>query len=165
MNAAPLFRSYADAWQTWSQFGWRFSEMLFASSQVIAHRTDRMRTTNTSPRADDRQEFSVMKQEKIDAARESAQEMALESILASQRYAAFAFGQFFAGMPALLSLSLPGTPRQISARRVRLVHSTVQRSALSANKLSAETGKIVQKGLTPIRKRATANAKRLKRVR
>ncbi len=41
MNAAPLFRSYVETWQTWSQLGWRFSEMLFASSQVIAHRTDR----------------------------------------------------------------------------------------------------------------------------
>ena len=165
MNPAPLLRSYVDAWQTWSQFGWRYSEMLFASSQVIAHRTDRIRKAGTASRADDRQEFSLMKQEKVEAALESAQAIALESVLASQRYAAFAFRQFFAGMPALLALALPGTPDQVSARRIRLVRNTVQRSAVSANKLSHATGKIVQKGLTPIRKRATANAKRLKRVR
>ena len=165
MNPAPLLQSYVDAWQTWSRFGWRFSEMLFASSQVIVHRTDRMRKAGTALHADDRQEFSLMKQEKVEAALESAQAMALESVLAGQRYAAFAFGQFFAGMPALLALALPGTAGQVSARRIRLVHDTVQRSALSATRLSNATGKIVQKGLTPIRKRATANAKRLKRVR
>jgi len=106
-----------------------------------------------------------MKQEKVDAALESAQAMALESILAGQRYAAFTFRQFFAGMPALLSLALPGTPRQLSARQIRLVRNTVHQTAMSTNKLSVATGKIVQRGLTPIRKRATANAKRLKRVR
>lgn len=165
MNQASLFQSYADAWRIWSQFGSRYTEMMLASAQVITHRTDRMRTAGSSPNAVDRQEFSLMKQEKVDAAFESAQAMALESVFASQRYAAFAFGQFFAGMPALLSLALPGTARQVSERRVRLVRTAVQRSALSVNKLSSETGKIVQKGLTPIRKRATANAKRLKRGR
>ena len=165
MNPTSLFQSYADAWRIWAQFGSRFTEMMFASSQVIAHRTDRMRTAGSSPNAVDRQEFSLMKQEKVDAAFESAQAMALESVFASQRYAAFAFGQFFTGMPALLSLALPGTARQVSERRVRLVRSTVNRSALAANKLSTATGKIVQKGLTPFGKRATANAKRLKRVR
>jgi hypothetical protein len=164
MNTAPLFRSYVDAWRIWSGFGLRFSEMLFASSQVIAHRTDRMRAAHTTPRADDRQEFALMKQEKVDAALESAQAMALESVFAGQRYAAFAFGQFFAGMPALFSLALPGTPRQISARQVRLVRNTVHQTALSTNKLSVATGKIVQRGLTPIRKRATTNAKRLRKV-
>jgi hypothetical protein len=165
MNTAPLLRSYVDAWRIWSGFGLRFSETLFASSQVIAHRADRMRAAHTTPRADDRQEFALMKQEKVDAALESAQAMALESVLAGQRYAAFTFRQFFAGMPALLSLALPGTPRQISARQVRLVRNTVHQTAMSTNKLSVATGKIVQRGLTPIRKRATANAKRLKRVR
>ncbi|HEX9452450.1 MAG TPA: polyhydroxyalkanoate granule-associated phasin [Burkholderiales bacterium] len=165
MNTAPLLRSYVDAWRIWSGFGLRFSETLFASSQVIAHRTDRMRAAHTTPRADDREEFALMKQEKVDAALESAQAMALESILAGQRYAAFTFRQFFAGMPALLSLALPGTPRQLSARQIRLVRNTVHQTAMSTNKLSVATGKIVQRGLTPIRKRATANAKRLKRVR
>ena len=165
MNPASLFQSYADAWRIWAQFGSRYTEMMFASAQVITHRTDRMRTAESTPSAADRQEFSLMKQEKVDAAFESTQAMGLESVLASQRFAVFAFGQFFAGMPALLSLALPGTPRQVAARRVRLVRSTVQRSALAANKISAATGRIVQKGLTPIRKRATANAKRLKRVR
>jgi hypothetical protein len=139
--------------------------MMFASAQVITHRTGRMRTAGSSPSAIDKQEFSLMKQEKVDAALESAQAMAWESIFAGQRYAAFALGQFFGAMPALFSLALPGTARQVSDRRIRLVRSTLQRSAVSANKLSAETGKIVQRGLTPIRKRATANAKRLKRVR
>jgi hypothetical protein len=165
MNTAPLFRSYVDAWRIWSGFGLRFSETLFASSQVISHRTDRMRAAHTTPRADDRQEFSLMKQEKVDAAIESAQAMALESVFAGQRFAVFAFGQLFAGMPALLSLALPGTARQVSARQVRLVRSAVNRSTLAANKLSAATGKIVQQGLTPIRKRATANARRLSKVR
>ena len=165
MNSASLFQSYADAWRIWSQFGSRFSEMMFASAQVITHRTDRMRPAGASPNAEDSKEFSLMKQEKVDAAVESVQAMALESVLASQRYAAFAFGQFFAGMPALLSLALPGTARQVSERRVRLVRTAVQQSALSANKFSAATGKIIQKGLTPVRKRATANAKRLRKAR
>ncbi|HVY08169.1 MAG TPA: polyhydroxyalkanoate granule-associated phasin [Burkholderiales bacterium] len=164
MNAASLFRSYADAWRVWVVLGLRFSEMLLASSQVIAYRTERMRTAGSNPRADDIKEFALMKQEKLDAGFESAQAMAMESIFASQRYAAFAFGQFFSGMPALLSLALPGTHRQVARRQLRLVRTGLGRSALSASKLSGETGKIAQRALTPIRTRAGANAKRLRKL-
>ncbi len=165
MNNTPLLKSWVDACRIWSDLGWRYSEMMLSSAQVIAHRSDRMRTAGANPNALDRAEFFLMKQEKVDAAVESSRMMGMETMLASQRFAAFAFGQFFKGLPAYMALALPGTYKQVSGRQLAVVRNALESTALSANKVSVASGRIAQRGLTPVRKRATDNARRLSKGR
>lgn len=165
MSSPTPFKSWLDASRIWFDVGWRYSEMMFASAQVIALRSDLMRRAGASSKASDHAEFSLMKQEKVEAAAESVQAMALASLLEGQRYAAFAFAQFLRGLSAWVSLAFPGTYQQVSARQLNLVRNTLQDTALSTNKVSAATARIARRGLAPIRKRAGANARRLKAAR
>src|ERR1700694_4277766 len=60
----------------WIDLAWKIGEMSMASAQVIAHRTTRMAAAGPMPNARDRQEFTRMGREKIEAATESTRAIA-----------------------------------------------------------------------------------------
>jgi len=64
----------------WSELALKTSEMLTASAQVIGHRTGRMITCGPVPNSEDQLEFTLMGQEKIEAAAEAAAAMAFHAV-------------------------------------------------------------------------------------
>ena len=64
------------------------SEMAFASARVIDHRTRRMAQAGWRPTVRDREEFTLMSREKVDAALESAQAMVDELLRMQEDVAA-----------------------------------------------------------------------------
>ena len=109
-----------------------------AAPQVIAHRLARMAIAGASPSARDRKEFRRMGTEKIAAANEAWNAMAVEAFRANQRMA-FSFMQSF-WFPWM-------RPKQSASRRMS----------------DAALG-VLGKGMAPVRRRAVANAKRLARA-
>jgi hypothetical protein len=108
-----------------------------AVPQVIAHRVARMAVAGASPSARDRAEFRRMGTEKIAAAHEAWAAMATQAVVENQK-AALRFMQAF-WFPWM---------RTAAPKRLERV---------------AED--ILAKGIAPVRRRAEANAKRLRRGR
>lgn len=138
--------------------------MLFASAQVIHHRTNRLAQSGVSPNARDRREFTRMGQEKIEAATESAQAMAARMVTLNTQMGATAFRQMLNGMGELMSM-LASPAAALSAKgQAELLRDAVNNSARVASQLSgsmAQVAHVAQQGLKPIHSRATGNAKRL----
>jgi len=112
-----------------------------AVPQVLGHRLSRMALAGGSPSLRDRREFSRMATEKLAAFSQSWTAMAAEAFLAQQRI-------------ALSIMSAVWFPWAYSG------HLT---SAM--NQLSGAALRVCEKGLGPIQRRATANARRLARRR
>lgn len=135
----------------WLRTAYGAAQIWISAPQVIALRSARVLAEGFAPRADTRRELARMVQEKIAAGRESAAAMTLEAWrmnwelalmplrlwwgiwLGVARWAPFA--------PARGPLPVAAVPKQ----------------------LAAAASRIVQSGLTPVRRRVTANAKRLRR--
>ncbi len=144
----------------WTDLALRASEMMLASSQVIAHRTDRMARAGPLPDERDQREFSLMGQEKLDAARESSQAMADQLLATNQRLSTRAFNQMLSSATAMMSLAASRTPAESAERQARLARA-VTRSLASGTSLSKAAARVASRGLDPIHLRATANARRL----
>jgi|ERR1700674_1160932 hypothetical protein len=144
----------------WTGLAFKTAEMMMASAQVIGHRTSRMAMAGPTPNERDRREFSLMGQEKMEAASESAQVMAQHMIAINQQIGARAFSQMLAGATDMWSLAASVTAGQALVRHAKLVR-TLSGGAVSASRLSTSAARIAQRGLKPIHSRATANAKRL----
>ena len=114
----------------------------FAVPQVMAHRIARMALAGSSPSARDRREFELMCAEKAAAFYESWNAMLVAMLRANAELALWSSRSFVPGWPA----SRPSS---------RAAISQIQRAA---------TG-ILGEGLAPVRSRAVANARRLRRVR
>ena len=110
----------------------------FAVPQVMAYRIARMALAGSSPSARDRREFQRMGAEKVAAFYESWNAMLVETFRANARLARLFF-------PAW-----PGSPPS---------------SRAAAGHLQRATTGIFGKGVAPVRRRAVANARRLRRVR
>lgn len=108
----------------------------FAVPQVIAHRTARMMMAGAAPSARDRKELHRMGTEKIFAAGEAWNAMAIQAVLENQKLALSCMQSFW--FPWL-------------------------RSKSASSQLSNAAIGILGKGMDPIRRRAVANAKRLGR--
>jgi hypothetical protein len=116
-------------------------ELGVAVPQVIAHRVARMAVAGASPSARDRKEFHLMGAEKITALNEACNAMAVQAFRENQKLA----------LAYMQSLWFPWL-RQPSAKSAS---RHLNKAALA----------ILGKGMTPIRRRAVANAKRLGRSR
>ena len=119
------------------------AELMFAVPQVVAHRLGRMNAGGTSVR--DRRELQRMSSEKVAAFGESWNQMAVQMLKANQQMAqAWASAWFLPfGMPS----------------------STARKSFLrAAAQMQGATLQVLASGLGPVHRRATANAKRLGRV-
>ncbi len=146
--------------QIWAELVWKVGEMSVASAQVIAHRTTRMAAAGPLPNSRDRQEFSRMGHEKVEAATESAAAIATQLTTMSGMLGVRAFSHMMNANAALISLAVSRTPRQFFVRQAKLANA-VSRSAITASALSDATARLAGRGLKPIHARATANARRL----
>lgn len=117
------------------------AELAVAVPQVVAHRVTRMALSGPKLSDRDRKEFQRMVAEKSAAFTESWSAMATEALLANQALAG--------GM--LRSLLSGAGGRRSSAASAA---AQLQRSALG----------ILVKGVTPVHRKAVANAKRLART-
>jgi hypothetical protein len=149
------------AWTTLAMKTW---EMLFASAQVIGHRTGRMALAGPAPGARDRREFQRMGMEKAEAAAESAQAMALRMFSANQQLGLTAMRQMLSGWNALASLANSRTIPQTLKLQNDLLQNTMFHANAATSQLADSFARTIHKGLTPIHSRATANARRLSRT-
>lgn len=118
------------------------AELAFAVPQVVAHRVTRMALSGPRLSLRDRKEFERMVAEKNAAFGESWQAMAAQAAVAHQQLAASFFRSF-------LAVARGRTPS----------------AAASAAQLHKAALGVLGKGLAPVHRKATANAKRLARTR
>jgi hypothetical protein len=116
-------------------------DLAFAVPQVVAHRVARMAIAGGKPSARDRQELYRMSTEKISALNEAWSSMALETYRANQKLALSWMQSFW--FPWL-------RPKSGSSAATQLSNAALD---------------ILAKGMTPIRRRAVSNARRLGRPR
>jgi hypothetical protein len=161
MRPTTLYALVVDPFRIWSALAWKTGEMMLASAQVIGHRSNRMLSAGSSPGAGDRRELALMGQEKMAAAAESAQAMALSWMRLNEQFGAIAFQQMLTGTAAIMSLAASRTRGQSAARQAKLVRDTMTHSAVAASQLSKSVAHLAHRGLKPIHSRATGNARRL----
>ena len=141
MLGEQWWRTVSDAAQIW-----------IAAPQVISLRSARVLADGFASRADTRRELVRMVQEKTAAAGESAAAVALQVWKANWELAL---------MPVRLWWGMLGG----AARRAPIIPAggLLPVAPVAAPKqLAAAASRIVQSGLTPVRRRVTANAKRLR---
>jgi hypothetical protein len=163
MKRRPRYSLPSNPFMIWTDLAFKVAETMLASAQVIGHRTNRIARAGPTPSAKDRREFTLMGREKISAAAESAQAMAMSMMVVNQQVGVLAFKQMLTGTSAMMSLASSRTTGQVVARHARLVRDTMANSALATPQISTSAARLVQKGLGPIHARATGNAKRLRK--
>jgi hypothetical protein len=146
----------------WVDLAGKSYEMMCASAQVIAHRTNRMALAGNSPSARDRREFALMGQEKLEAGAKSAQAMAVEMLTMGASWGAAAGRDWLRSYSALTALAHSQNASQMIARQAALAQALGQ-SALGMADATTSASKLAHRGLKPIHARAVANAKRLGR--
>ncbi len=119
----------------------KMAELAFAAPQVVAHRVTRMAVAGPIHSPRDRKEFKRMSAEKTEAFAQSWNAMTMQAFTANQALAASFFRSFW-------SPSLRGMPSA---------------SAVSAQLRGAALD-VLGKGLSPVHRKAVANAKRLGRT-
>ncbi|ESQ83331.1 hypothetical protein AEAC466_13865 [Asticcacaulis sp. AC466] len=159
MAKSSLFNPFA----LWVDLGMQTAGMMLASAEVITHRTSRMAQSSWPPSAKDTAEFTLMGAEKVEAAMESLQSVALSMMTLNPLMSAQVWRRMSAVQSDLFSLATSATLTQAMARNAKLTRS-LRRAATSANGLSDHTATAALKALQPIRSRAMANAKRLGKV-
>ena len=142
-------RSRGPAVPVWWRNAVHAWELALAAPEVIAHRTARMAAAGRVPSARDQKEFTRMGQEKVEAVAESLSAMALPMLKLNQELASLTARQWQQSWKWWSAWS-PLTP--LAAGR-------------SSTQLADSFARVVQKGLAPVHKRATQNAKRLRRLR
>jgi hypothetical protein len=125
------------------KFASQATELAFATPQVVNKRVAQMLFAGPLPSADDRKEFKLMSDEKVEAFKESWAAMATETVLAQQR------------------LAIGMTTSMLKAAWFPWIASTS--SDMFANQMGNATMGVLNKGMEPVRKRAVANARRLSR--
>ncbi|MCY7353745.1 MAG: hypothetical protein LH470_01425 [Lysobacter sp.] len=136
-----------------ARLGQQMTEMMIAAPQVVAHRTTRILMAGHTPGARDSREFQAMGGEKLAAFSESWQAMASQAII-SQIQLATTLTQMAFKQSSLWWTPFGASRGMSTADMTQLGHQ-MQSAALQ----------IASKGMAPVRKRAVANAKRLKQIR
>ena len=138
----------------------KVAELAMAAPQVAAIRTARMLAAGANPGADDRAEFSQMCTEKVQAFWESMFAMNAQVLKAQEEYTRTAALQWWRlwGTPWWLAASRPVAGAIASLPRVPGLAGPTRRQRQRA------IAKVLEAGLTPVHKRATANARRLGRI-
>ena len=155
--ATPLL---ANPFGLWTDLALKTAEMMMASAKVIQHRSARMLAAEVVPSARDRREFTLMGQEKVDAATDSTQAVMAQWAGAGAKMNARAARQMISGTSALLSLMCSRSPRQFVARQAALLRAMNSSAAVTTSQSAA---RLAQGALKPFHARATANARRLGR--
>jgi hypothetical protein len=129
--------------QSTRKFAAQAAELAFATPQVVNKRVAQMMFAGPLPSTDDRKEFKLMSDEKVDAFKESWAAMATETVLAQQR------------------LVIGMTTSMLKAAWFPWI--APQANDMFANQVGNATMGVLNKGMEPVRKRAVANARRLSR--
>jgi hypothetical protein len=142
------------SWQVIGEQWWRTvsdaAQIWIAAPQVISLRSARLLAGGFAAPADTRRELVRMVQEKAAAAGESATAMALQVWKTNWELALMPL-RLWSGIAA-------------SATRPKMPAALLPVGRVAAPKeLAVAASRIVQSGLTPVRRRVTANAKRLRR--
>jgi hypothetical protein len=145
----------------WASLGWKTGAMMMEAAQVIGHRTGRMALSPPAPGATDRREFALMKQEKVEAAVESAQAIGLRLAMLNQLFVELALRQMLTTTIGMMALACSRTPTRSSAHQSRLVHDALAGSTVLGCKLVSSTAQIGTVALSPLHTRVRANALRL----
>jgi len=144
----------------WSDLGWKTAEMMMASAQVVAHRTNLMAQSSFPPSAADQAEFTLMGQEKVEAAQESlwaaTTDMMTQNPVNMMKAIQGMMGLSYDMFRLAGSQSIPEAIRN-NAR----VNRGLRRAAVDATRLTHSAAGLADATLQPIHKAATANAKRL----
>jgi len=119
----------------------KMAELAFAVPQVVAHRVTRMSIAGPTLSQRDRKEFKRMSAEKTEAFSESWNAMTMQAFRANQSLAASMFRSFWSPSPRGVTSASAVTAR-------------LQGIALD----------VLGKGLSPVHRKAVANAKRLGRT-
>jgi hypothetical protein len=135
------------------------AELAIAAPQVIALRSARMLSAGAVPAARDRRELARMSAEKVQAFSESMAAMAAQISRNNQEWSLFALRQWWT-VCTRSWLSLVG-----GALRPRISVAPLSGSVATQQRLQRSVASVVEKGLSPVHKRATANARRLSRRR
>ncbi len=144
----------------WADVAVKTGEMLVSSGSVIQVRTQRMAAAGLTPSAADIAEFTLMGQEKLDAANESGAAMAVQMQNTQVAFTTHAVQHWFAGVSALFTMAFSTTPAQAFERQGEFIDAAT-RSAATVSQLSSASARIAQRGLKPIHAKATSNARRL----
>lgn len=144
----------------WAHLATKTGETLVASAQVIGLRTGRIAAAGLLPSPRDQREFTLMGQEKLDAAAESAAAMGRQWLALTADGGVAAWRHWVDAGAAAVSLLSSRTAEQSVARHAALTR-TLARSAASAGRLGHAGAHIARRGLKPIHAKATANARRL----
>ncbi|MFC5474822.1 polyhydroxyalkanoate granule-associated phasin [Paraherbaspirillum soli] len=156
--------SHANPLTLWSDLIFKTGEMMTASAQVIGHRTALIAMAGLAPSQRDQLEFTLMGQEKIEAASESAHAVAIRMMALQQELATLVIRQMLCNTASLLSVASSSTLRQSGRRQNKLARDTIANSAQAVSQLNASLADIAETGLIPIHARATANAERLNKL-
>lgn len=152
--------SYLNPFALWTDLAMQTTGMMLASAEVISHRTSRMAQSSFPPSAKDAAEFTLMGQEKMEAATESMQAAGLAMMTFSPFAAMKMFNEMAAVQADLFHLATSSSLPMAISRNQKLGHS-MRRAANSVASLSDQTANGALNTLKPIHSRATANARRL----
>lgn len=148
-------------WMLWAQLAGRSAQMLLASAQVVAHRSQRMANARHPLAARDVREFTLMGTEKLAAASESAQALT-GGVLAMSQPLTQAWTQSLGVGSALLGLwgsRSAGEWIEQQALLWRTAAAAGHDATTASNAAARHAGRV----LAPVHSRATANARRLGR--
>jgi hypothetical protein len=163
VNSSRSVNLFVNPFYTWSRLAWKAGEMAMAATQVIGHRARRFALTGPIPSAYIQREFTLMGQEKGEAALESARAVGARMLMLNQQFAAFAFKQMLSATAALMSIAASRTTAESLNRQSKLVRDTVLQSTVAASKLSGSTALLAGRALKPVHTRVKGNARRLGR--
>ena len=152
----------ADPLLQWSELANQATEMMLASAQVISHRTGRMATAGPAPSADDLDEFSLMTQEKFEAAAESSLSVAAHCLQLNQQLWTQMLAQMQDAMTAMVSAATSSNLAESMTHQATLI-TAMSPSVDAHTQLSNAAADLTRRALDPIHARATANAERLAR--
>jgi hypothetical protein len=154
--------SYPVAPWAWWQLGLQTAQMLADSSFVIAKRTGLMAAAGPLPSVADRREFARMGSEKVAASVESANSLWASLGTGNFRLWTRAWELQCASIAAMTSLALTRTPAQLRFRQANMVRQMGRYPPLAHDVANASAATL-SRAMKPIRMRAGANSKRLRR--
>ncbi|WP_151634258.1 polyhydroxyalkanoate granule-associated phasin [Noviherbaspirillum aerium] len=164
MSVRRLHYPAANPLLVWSQVALKTGEMLFASAQVISHRTGRMAMAGPMPNARDRKEFTLMGQEKLEAAQESAAAMAMRLFAMQSRMGSAMLEQWAASAGLFWRLALNPAMAASLGGQAKSWQAVAAAPLAAWSRTFGSVAELAQHGLKPVHSRATANARRLAKV-
>ena len=135
-------------------------QIALAAPEIIAHRAARMALAGPVLSVRDRKEFTRMGQEKVEAFGESLSAMGLSMYTLQQELALVAVREWWSAWLPLASLTASSSPAQIAQAQATAMQALA--SAAGDQRLADACSRLIQQGLAPVHRTATANAKRLR---